>query len=123
MDLEVFFTRVGNPVRRRVCGNFSSKAGPVWCAPRDFSGVWRPNRIGFLSVAGRETRIDYLGPWAAALVERGSVPFSAIPDSLREFWQEPSGDRRQEIVLIGVNLDADALGRALNEQVISFTHS
>ncbi|OAM90371.1 hypothetical protein AW736_26665 [Termitidicoccus mucosus] len=88
-----------------------------------FWSVEEPNRIGFLSVAGRETRIDYLGPWAAALVERGSVPFSAIPDSLREFWQEPSGDRRQEIVLIGVNLDADALGRALNEQVISFTHS
>ena len=82
-----------------------------------FWSVEQPDRIGFLSVAGREARIDYLGPWAATMVEQGLVPGSALPDSLRTLWQEPHGDRRQEIVLIGVGLDAEALGRTLDDCV------
>jgi len=72
-----------------------------------------PDRIGYLSVAGRHAKTAYLRPWAAAMIERGIVSWEAVPDSLRELWEEPHGDRRQELVFIGLNLDPKAIEDAL----------
>lgn len=72
-----------------------------------------PDRIGYLSVAGRIVKTAYLRPWAAAMIERGIVTWEAVPDSLRELWEEPHGDRRQELVFIGLNLDPQAIEDAL----------
>ena len=72
-----------------------------------------PDRIGYLSVAGRIVKTAYLRPWAAAMIERGIVTWEAVPDSLRELWEEPHGDRRQELVFIGLNLDPEAIEDAL----------
>jgi len=78
-----------------------------------FWGEEEPDRIGYLSVAGRNVKTAYLRPWAAAMLERGIVTWEAIPDSLRELWAEPHGDRRQELVFIGLNLDPAAIEDAL----------
>jgi len=110
--------------RRRPCSasrlrDFFASGWPGLVRAKGF--FWseeEPDRIGFLSVAGREARIDYLGPWAAAMIERELLSRAALPESLSALWQEPHGDRRQEIVLIGVGLDADALEEALDEQLV-----
>ncbi len=74
----------------------------------------RPADIGFLSVAGGQVRCESIGTWAAELRDRGVVTDAEIPAAARAKWQEPHGDRRQELVFIGVGLDEAALRAALD---------
>ncbi|MBL8678166.1 MAG: GTP-binding protein [Myxococcales bacterium] len=69
----------------------------------------RMNEVGSWSQAGPAGTVTGAGFWWAA------APKEAWPDDeshLREInalWQEPFGDRRQELVLIGVHMDEAAL--------------
>lgn len=79
-------------------GTVLRSKGLFWLASRhDQVGVW--------SQAGGLGRTEPGGLWWA------SVPQSEWPDELEErmavleVWQEPWGDRRQEIVVIGMDLD------------------
>jgi len=75
--------------------------------------------MGYLSLAGEVLRSDFVGNWAAALLERGLITECEIPDHARALWEEPHGDRRQELVFIGQNLDTAALERALRDCLAS----
>lgn len=86
--------------------------GLVWLASRpDYGGDW--------SQAGGVFALDPAGRWAA------SLPPESWPDNdddlreLQEVWQEPWGDRRQELVLIGRGLDRGAITRSLDECLLS----
>ena len=74
----------------------------------------RPADIGFISVAGGTVNLEWVGTWAAALRERGVITGVEIPAAARTKWVEPHGDRRQELVFIGVGLDEAALRAALD---------
>ena len=80
--------------------------GFFWLASRmDWAGSWQ--------LAGRIGRHEAAGHWWAATRPQN---WPADPDwraSLRANWQEPHGDRRQEIVFIGVGMDEPALRRQL----------
>lgn len=65
----------------------------------------QPADIGFLSVAGGVARVQFIGTWAAALRESGVITDAEIPAAARARWAEPFGDRRQELVLIGLGLE------------------
>ena len=65
----------------------------------------RPADIGFLSIAGSQVKQDFVGTWAAELRERGVITAEEIPAEARRHWAEPHGDRRQELVFIGRQLD------------------
>ncbi len=73
----------------------------------------RMGQAGSWQLAGAVARVQAAGPWLDA-VDRALWP--ADPDwrarALR-FWQEPYGDRRQEIVFIGTGMDEAALRAAL----------
>lgn len=73
----------------------------------------RPADMGFLSVAGGAVRTEFIGTWAVALRERGLIGPEEIPAAARQRWVEPEGDRRQELVFIGIGLDQAACRRAL----------
>ena len=73
----------------------------------------RPDDIGFVSVAGGIVTIEPAGTWAAALRDHGVLTLQEIPAGIRALWQEPHGDRRQEIVFIGRDLDEAALSADL----------
>ncbi len=73
----------------------------------------QPDEMGFLSVAGDQIRLETLNYWWAALVENGRAGLEDRPSTIRALWVEPHGDRRQEMVFIGVGLDEPALRRAL----------
>ncbi|MEM1345769.1 MAG: GTP-binding protein [Pseudomonadota bacterium] len=74
----------------------------------------RPDWVAEFSLAGSLSSIKPLGTWWAA------VPMNRWPnhEGAREYmtthWQEPWGDRRQEIVFIGVGIDWPALKARLD---------
>jgi G3E family GTPase len=65
-----------------------------------------PDQCGILSLAGGVLRADRAGPWFADLVEQGRAEPDEMPAFVRVAWEDDVvGDRRQEIVLIGLDLD------------------
>ena len=70
--------------------------------------------IGFASVAGGAVRLDFIGTWAAALRERGVITEAEIPGAARARWAEPHGDRRQELVFIGIGLPESEMRAGLD---------
>jgi G3E family GTPase len=74
--------------------------------------------IGFLSVAGGGVRTEFVGTWAAALLESGVIAVAAVPANARERWVEPHGDRRVELVFIGVGLDEAAMRAGLEQCLV-----
>lgn len=78
----------------------------------------KPDWVAEFSLAGALSSIKPLGTWWAA------VPQSRWPDSpevlaqMREFWEEPYGDRRQELVFIGTDMDKEALTAAIDRALI-----
>ena len=74
-----------------------------------FWAAERPADIGFLSVAGGRARREWVGTWAAALRESGVITEAQITAEARAKWAEPHGDRRQELVFIGTELDETKL--------------
>ena len=73
----------------------------------------RPDEMAFLSLAGGVLRHEWPNYWWATLVEQGRARLDARPPLIRALWQEPHGDRRQELVFIGVDFEEPALRRAL----------
>jgi G3E family GTPase len=64
----------------------------------------RPALAGEWSQAGRVLTVGVAGAWWSA------VPEDQRPHAeLRDVWSEPHGDRRQELVFIGQELDAEAI--------------
>ena len=80
----------------------------------------RPDHIGEWSHAGGICRTDVAGQWWAS-TPRSDWP--ATPDAqsvIRKIWQEPHGDRRQELVFIGAReMDEPALRAALDACLLS----
>jgi G3E family GTPase len=72
------------------------------------------DEMGFLSVAGGVVRYDFLSYWWAAMVDSGKVSLADRPELIRALWSEPHGDRRQELVFIGVGIDEAATRLALD---------
>jgi G3E family GTPase len=62
-------------------------------------------KAGFLQQAGVMRDTQVIGFWWAAVDRSGWPQHSAERDDLDRSWAEPWGDRRQEIVLIGKDLD------------------
>ena len=78
----------------------------------------RPDWVAEFSLAGALSSITPLGIWWA------SVPEDRWPDSeaarayMQENWQEPWGDRRQEIVFIGSGIDWPHLKARLDSALL-----
>lgn len=74
----------------------------------------RPEWVAEFSLAGALSSVKPLGTWWA------SVPRESWPDHdsarayMQAHWQEPWGDRRQEIVFIGTGIDWPALKARLD---------
>ncbi|MDX1957789.1 MAG: zinc metallochaperone GTPase ZigA [Leptospiraceae bacterium] len=86
--------------------------GLFWLASRmEIVGNW--------SQAGNVCRAEGIGTWAAI------VPKDELPDDeellseIEAVWEEPFGDRRQEIVFIGSNMDQEKLRRKLDRCLLS----
>lgn len=78
----------------------------------------RPEWLAEFSLAGALSSVKPMGMWWA------TVPQERWPDHpqarayLEQHWQEPFGDRRQELVFIGAGMDRAAITAALNSALI-----
>jgi G3E family GTPase len=86
--------------------------GFFWLASRmDVSGLW--------SHAGGSAMCEGTGPWYAALPDSEWPDEPEQREQILEDWQEPWGDRRQELVFIGVDLDQDRLRAQLDAALLN----
>jgi G3E family GTPase len=72
----------------------------------------RPDWVAEFSLAGALSSIKPMGTWWASVPKDRWPEHDSIPSYITAHWQEPWGDRRQEIVFIGSGIDwADIKGR------------
>ena len=65
----------------------------------------RPDWVAEFSLAGALSSVDPLGPWWASIPKERWPEDEKAQAYMRANWQEPWGDRRQEIVFIGSGTD------------------
>lgn len=79
----------------------------------------QPEQCGILSLAGGVLRADLAGPWYIDMMRRGTATLEEMPEYIQSVWEKPPlGDRRQEIVFIGVNLDSERIQSALEATLV-----
>lgn len=81
----------------------------VWRSKGFFWLATRMRYAGSWSQAGAVTRHEKAGLWWAAVPKPNWPDHAEWVAGIQQIWQAPFGDRRQEIVLIGANMDEAAL--------------
>jgi len=74
----------------------------------------RPEWVAEFSLAGALSSVSPLGQWWATVPEERRPDTPQAQAYLKEHWQEPWGDRRQELVFIGAGIDWPALKAKLD---------
>jgi G3E family GTPase len=76
--------------------------------------------VGQISIAGKLAEISPAGKWWAA-IPREEWPHDEEDtiEYIQELWKEPYGDRRQELVFIGVGVDKAELQKKLEACVLT----
>ncbi len=86
--------------------------GVVWLATQhDQALEW--------SQAGKNYSLGNAGLWAAATPASEWPEIEGFAEQTREVWEEPFGDRRIELVVIGQSLDVEEIRQALEECLLS----
>jgi len=72
----------------------------------------RPDWVAEFSLAGALSSVKPMGTWWASVPQDRWPQHDSIDSYMATHWQDPWGDRRQEIVFIGSGIDwADIKGR------------
>ena len=86
--------------------------GFFWLATRmDWAGNY--------SQAGKACRTETAGLWWAAMDESDWPEDQEQRQEIAELWQMPWGDRRQEIVVIGQNIDREAITKKFDDCLLT----
>jgi len=65
----------------------------------------RPKWVAEFSLAGALSSIKPMGTWWASVPQESWPQHDSVKEYIADHWQEPWGDRRQEIVFIGSGVD------------------
>ena len=103
--------RFNNLLLRGLKGGIRSK-GCFWLATR-------MNVFGFWSQAGGAALIEAGVDWLATLPEDERAETPEELQDVMSVWEEPFGDRRQELVFIGVDMNQDRILKRLNEALLT----
>ena len=78
----------------------------------------RPEWVAEFSLAGALSSVAPLGTWWASVPAERWPTHQQARDYIQAHWQEPFGDRRQELVFIGAGIDWPALKATLDACLI-----
>jgi len=78
----------------------------------------RPEWVAEFSLAGSLSSVKPLGTWWASVPRDRWPSHDSIPDYIKAHWQEPWGDRRQELVFIGAGIDWPAMKDLLDSCLV-----
>ncbi|EGC40071.1 hypothetical protein DICPUDRAFT_147058 [Dictyostelium purpureum] len=95
----------------KVFGGVLRSKGFTWVAST-------PELIGMWNIAGISMTILNYGYWLADL-KKSEYPSLEIQKMIREKWEEPFGDRRQEIVFIGNKMNQELIEKELNNCLLT----
>ncbi len=108
--------RLHDLLQTPITGLIRSK-GYFWLASR-------PEWVGSLSGAGKLMNIEPVGMWWAASPRSRWPQDAALRREIEAKWQEPWGDRHQELVFIGdKHLNEAAVRKALDACRLNFTET
>ena len=74
----------------------------------------RPNWVAEFSMAGALSSVKPMGTWWASVARENWPDHNGVEAYVQMHWQEPWGDRRQELVFIGSGIDWNALKAKLD---------
>ncbi len=78
----------------------------------------RPEWVAEFSLAGALSSVKPLGTWWASAPEERRPTHDSAKAYMQAHWQEPWGDRRQEIVFIGAGIDWSSLKARLDKCLV-----
>ncbi|HBS49487.1 MAG TPA: 4-hydroxytetrahydrobiopterin dehydratase [Rhodobacteraceae bacterium] len=81
----------------------------------------RPGWVAEFSLAGALSSIKPLGTWWASVPKDRWSDHDSARAYMQQHWQEPWGDRRQELVFIGAGIDWPALKARLDACLVPAT--
>jgi len=86
--------------------------GFFWIASRNNTAInW--------SLAGRVARVSYGGEFLAGTPVAQQPVGPHVDEYKEQFWVEPYGDRRQELVFIGIGMPKDEMIKQLNDALLT----
>jgi len=113
--LKTFIYRSRIPFTASKLSPFLEKTQPGVLRVKGFAWIAeRAEQVALVSIAGDVNRCDFIGDWWATRFEKGQVKRDQFPEEVERSWEEPFGDRRQEIVFIGIWMDEAALRSGLD---------
>ena len=74
----------------------------------------RPDFLGELALAGRQKSVSRMGRWWAAVPKNRWPEDGSFEEHVMKNWDPVWGDRRQELVFIGIDMDEAAIRKALD---------
>ena len=83
---------------------------------------WLATRMGYglmWSQSGAVRRVGVAGCWFAAVPQKYWMDTPEVKAHLEQHWHEPYGDRRQELVFIGVELEPAEITAALDGALLT----
>jgi G3E family GTPase len=86
--------------------------GIVWCATRN-------NLALLFSQAGPSVQLEPVSYWVASLPDEQQVQYFAEDPSIKETWDDIYGDRKNELVLIGIDMDKEVVKATLDRCLLS----
>ncbi|RAP33722.1 hypothetical protein DID75_01475 [Candidatus Marinamargulisbacteria bacterium SCGC AG-410-N11] len=80
----------------------------------------RMDHVGQISIAGKLAELSPAGKWWAAVPKNEwDLDDKDMIETIRQNWKEPYGDRRQELVFIGTELDKDSIRKRLESCLLT----
>jgi G3E family GTPase len=105
--IESFVYRARHPLDPALFHAFLTDGGldHVVRAKGHFWLATRPDWVGELAVAGSETTTSRMGRWWAAIPKNQWPDDGRFEEFVARHWEPVWGDRRQELVFIGIGMD------------------